>query len=318
MMKSCLGSRVVATWLLALLVSPAIGAEGTKLDPSAPRANPGRRPCGMTSSISGLRGKGWEETKSSFDRLPSKAEGVVRKPVWGLSRDSTGLCVRFVTDAPDDRGPLDLEQGVARDAAHAGDGSQRPGPLCQGRRWPVALAGGRSAQGVAHQFGTAGVRPSQRPRASSCCICRCTTVSSRWSWVSPRRTRSPGRNRVRSAAQADRVLRDVDHPRGMRPRPGMVHTAILGRQLNRPIINLGFSGNGKMEPELADLLAELDPAVYVLDCLPNMSCQGSRGAGRTVRENARKRASGHPDRPGRGSELYSRLYPGFSSRAQRT
>ena len=58
---------------------------------------------------------------------------------------------------------------------------------------------------------------------------------------------------------------------GCASRPGMVHTAILGRQLNCPVINLGFSGNGKMEPEMADLLAELDPAVYSLDCLPNMT-----------------------------------------------
>src|SRR5262249_13812181 len=33
----------------------------------------------------------------------------------------------------------------------------------------------------------------------------------------------------------------------------------------------GFSGNGKMEMELADLLAGIDAAVYVLDCLPNMT-----------------------------------------------
>src|SRR5262249_47654418 len=58
---------------------------------------------------------------------------------------------------------------------------------------------------------------------------------------------------------------------GCASRPGMVHTAILGRRLDRPVINLGFSGNGKMEPEMADLLAELDPAVYVLDCLPNLT-----------------------------------------------
>ncbi len=38
---------------------------------------------------------------------------------------------------------------------------------------------------------------------------------------------------------------------GCASRPGMVHTAILGRQLNCPVINLGFSGNGKMEPEMA-------------------------------------------------------------------
>jgi lysophospholipase L1-like esterase len=51
----------------------------------------------------------------------------------------------------------------------------------------------------------------------------------------------------------------------------MVHSAILGRRFHHPHINLGFSGNGKMEPELAALLAELDPGVYVLDCLPNMT-----------------------------------------------
>src|SRR5262249_29415705 len=57
---------------------------------------------------------------------------------------------------------------------------------------------------------------------------------------------------------------------GCASRPGMVHTAILGRRLERPVINLGFSGNGRMEREMAELLAELAPAVYVLDCLPNM------------------------------------------------
>jgi hypothetical protein len=54
-------------------------------------------------------------------------------------------------------------------------------------------------------------------------------------------------------------------------RPGMVHSAILGRRFQYPTINLGFSGSGRMEPVMADLLAELDPSVYVLDCLPNMN-----------------------------------------------
>ena len=51
----------------------------------------------------------------------------------------------------------------------------------------------------------------------------------------------------------------------------MCYPAILGRWLERPAINLGFSGNGQMEPEIADLLAELDPAAYVLDANPNMT-----------------------------------------------
>ena len=53
-------------------------------------------------------------------------------------------------------------------------------------------------------------------------------------------------------------------------RPGMAYPAILGRRLDRAIINLGFSGNGRAEPEMASFLAELDPAAYVLDCLPNL------------------------------------------------
>jgi len=54
-------------------------------------------------------------------------------------------------------------------------------------------------------------------------------------------------------------------------RPGMASTAIVGRRLDVPVINLGFSGNGRMEPEMARLLGELDPSVYVLDCLWNMT-----------------------------------------------
>jgi len=62
-------------------------------------------------------------------------------------------------------------------------------------------------------------------------------------------------------------------------RPGMAFPSILGRRLDRPVINLGFSGNGRMDPEVVDLMGELDAAVYSIDCLPNM--QGPEVAERT-------------------------------------
>ncbi|MCA9018012.1 MAG: hypothetical protein KDA77_21995, partial [Planctomycetaceae bacterium] len=37
------------------------------------------------------------------------------------------------------------------------------------------------------------------------------------------------------------------------------------------VINLGFSGNGRMEPEVAKLVAELDASVFIIDCLPNVT-----------------------------------------------
>ena len=48
-----------------------------------------------------VEGKGWDDTAAFYDRLPARAQKMVRPPVWRLSRDSAGICVRFVTDAPE-------------------------------------------------------------------------------------------------------------------------------------------------------------------------------------------------------------------------
>jgi lysophospholipase L1-like esterase len=57
---------------------------------------------------------------------------------------------------------------------------------------------------------------------------------------------------------------------GCASRPGMAWTAILERQLDYPLINLGFSGNGRLEKPVIDLMTEIDAKIYVLDCLPNL------------------------------------------------
>jgi lysophospholipase L1-like esterase len=77
-------------------------------------------------------------------------------------------------------------------------------------------------------------------------------------------------------------------------RPGMVHSAILQRRFNWPVINLGFSGNGRMEPEMAALLAELDPSVYVIDCLPNMVAEQIKARTEPL---VRELRAAHPDVP---------------------
>jgi hypothetical protein len=53
---------------------------------------------------------------------------------------------------------------------------------------------------------------------------------------------------------------------GCASRPGMAYSNILSRRINMEFLNLGFSGNGKGEPELAHILAEVpDPACLILD-----------------------------------------------------
>ncbi len=53
---------------------------------------------------------------------------------------------------------------------------------------------------------------------------------------------------------------------GCATRPGMAAGSILSRMLDREVMNLGFSGSGKGEPEMAALLADIkDPGMYLVD-----------------------------------------------------
>lgn len=53
---------------------------------------------------------------------------------------------------------------------------------------------------------------------------------------------------------------------GCASRPGMCYTNIIGRQLGAECVNLGFSGSGRGEPEIARLIGEIrDVGCIVLD-----------------------------------------------------
>jgi len=58
-------------------------------------------------------------------------------------------------------------------------------------------------------------------------------------------------------------------------RPGMLFTNILSRWSNRPYINLGFSGNGRGDPEVAEAIADVpNPGGCVLDYEANAGQEG--------------------------------------------
>ncbi len=69
-------------------------------------------------------------------------------------------------------------------------------------------------------------------------------------------------------------------------RPGLAFVNIVGRDLDVPVVNLGFSGSGVMEYEMSEHLAAIDASCYVLDCLWNMgmASEGARN-GRNVDQN---------------------------------
>ncbi len=56
-------------------------------------------------------------------------------------------------------------------------------------------------------------------------------------------------------------------------RPGMAFTNLLSRQLDRSFINLGFSGNGRIETSVGEAMCTIDAALYVIDCNPNTNAE---------------------------------------------
>lgn len=59
---------------------------------------------------------------------------------------------------------------------------------------------------------------------------------------------------------------------GCASRPGMSHINQLIRSLNREFINLGFSGNGQLDLEMAPVVANVEnPALFIMDYCPNVT-----------------------------------------------
>lgn len=52
-------------------------------------------------------------------------------------------------------------------------------------------------------------------------------------------------------------------------RPGMAYPAILSRKTGLYFMNLGISGNAKMEKSAAKMVSDIDADAFVLDCIPN-------------------------------------------------
>ena len=78
-------------------------------------------------------------------------------------------------------------------------------------------------------------------------------------------------------------------------RPGMAYPAQLERKLGYEFVNLGFSGNGKMEESVGRMVADIEGAdLFVLDCAANPSPQQIAERTENFVRQIRER---HPDTP---------------------
>lgn len=217
-----------------------------------------------------FEGQGWNPSlMPPYGRLPLSAENQVRKPVWGLSKNSAGLALRFVTNS---------EQIVVK---YSVKGSQAfphmPATGVSGidlysrEKGNWLWSAGKYAFGDTIQYTFSGLKPvSEKSKGREYLLylplyntlnwLEIGTAEGSYFEVLPKRKEKPIVIYGTSIAQG-----------GCSSRAGMAWANILGRKLDIPVVNLGFSGQGILEKEIIDLILEIDAQLYILDCLPNLT-----------------------------------------------
>lgn len=217
-----------------------------------------------------VQGQGWdEELRGTFVRLPAQAKEKVRPAVWGLSRNSAGLSVCFYSNASQIRVRYQVAGGRAM-AHMPATGVSGVDLYARGENGENLWCAGNYSFGdtIVYHFQNLVYRV-RHGKGYEYCLYLPLYNSVKWLEIGvpetsgfefvPRRTEKPIVVYGTSIAQG-----------ACASRPGMAWTSIVGRKFDRPVVNLGFSGNGKLEKEVLDFVNQVEAAVYVLDCMPNM------------------------------------------------
>lgn len=218
-----------------------------------------------------LIGKISDTTETRYERLPSWLKGICREPVWDLGKNTSGLALRFRTNsttiaakwevlansymnhmaATGIKG-LDLYAwtngkwqfvNVGRPSGKSNQQTIISNMLPEEREYLLYLPlydGVVSLQIGIDSTAIIGKPLLQFPSTTNPIVCYGTSITQG----------------------------------GCATRPGMSYTNILERKLNREVINLGFSGNGQLDYEIAELMGRrTDAGLYVLDFIPNVTLE---------------------------------------------
>ncbi len=234
-----------------------------------------------------VRGRPFKDTARFYSRLPARAEGKVEEAVWRLAQQATGLRVEFVTDSPRIGARLVLGPDPHRDrnlrsssvdlyvSSGKRTGWAGAGPEMQTGEWEGAVRVGLSPRRTTYTL--------YLPHGAS--------VDELAIGVEPGAMIAP----AYANGHKPVCFYGTSIVHGFcASRPGMTYPAILGRRLGRPFLNLGFSGNARMQPEVVEFLAELDPAAYVIACLENMWPEAIEPA---MVDGVNVLRAAHPDTP---------------------
>lgn len=212
-----------------------------------------------------IHNQAWNEDGGNYRRLPQRAEKNVRPKLWNLSTNSAGMQIRFLTNSPDIAvrykvtGPMAMPHMPATGVSGVDLYRTDDGGFCFGT----------------YSFGDSTVQYAYRiDRPESKSPERFTLYLPLFNEV---KELEIGVNQdssfefIPASAEKPIVVYGTSITHGAcASRPAMAWTNILQRRSGVPVVNLGFSGNGMLEPELIALVNEIDSRAVVLDCMPNL------------------------------------------------
>ena len=218
-----------------------------------------------------LINQGYDNTELYYSRLPKDMKPFTRKGVWELGLNSAGLAIRFSSDSPviGVRWTL-LNYFIMHHMAGTGIRGIDLYRLDENDHWQfvgTAIPNGKDTTKT--QILVSGMDSREHEYMAYLPLYDGVTKVeigvTKGSHVDV-----PHRDLLVRGGQKPIVFYGTSITQGgCASRPGMVYTSIVSRALQKECVNLGFSGNARMDKALAEMVARIDADQYVIDCLEN-------------------------------------------------
>ena len=202
--------------------------------------------------------------ESPYDRLPFSCKELVRTPVWELSKSSAGISIRFSTNSTNLKVKWEVLNNFSMD--HMPDTGIKGVDLYfkNGQEWQYINTG--RPQGFINEY-TLIENMSEEMKEFRIFLPLYDGVKNIEIGIDPTSSIiKPNKNSRKPIIFYGTSITQG----GCASRPGMVHTNIMSRQLDVDVVNFGFSGNGRMEQPIADIISSVEPSLYIIECMPNM------------------------------------------------
>jgi len=202
--------------------------------------------------------------ESPYDRLPVSYKEIVRTPVWDLSKSSAGISIRFSTNTSNLKIKWEVLNNFSMD--HMPDTGIKGVDLYyrNGQEWQYLNTG--RPKGLINEY-TLIENMKEEMREFKIFLPLYDGIKNIEIGIdSTSNIIKPTKNKRKPIIFYGTSITQG----GCASRPGMAHTNIISRKLDIDVVNFGFSGNGRMEQPIAEIISSVEPSLYIIECMPNM------------------------------------------------